>query len=535
MNKQAAIYARVSTDDQAERGYSLPSQIEACQQFAWQRGFDVVAVYQDDISGAKPITHRPEGGELQNAINTRQINTVIVYQVDRLSRDIVDLLATVRDWLRSGVEVYALDVGQVTSELDIVLVIKGWQGSDERQKIAERTKRGKDGKAKAGRVVGVGTPPYGYTYSNGELVINELQAETVSMIFDWYVNGDEQGHSMSLLAIAKRLTEMGIPRPGESKSVSWKLGMKERAHSKAWAGNVWNTGTVHKLVINETYCGAYRYGKLIGYRGNGGQRQLDEQILINVPAIISREMWELAQKRRAYNSKVAKRRTKYDYLLRGLLYCGCGRVMVGGGKGKWYVCTRRYRPTGHEEPCTEPLVKARAVEYITWEYMMRLLTNVDEFEQALREAQALEASQIQPKQKELENVIALLSATEYEAETVAETAKKVRGIVAEKLQAQAVEIDRRYRALQTRKASLEDELKSELTDSSIDDLLQFREAVAIGLNNPMPEERRQWLEALQTRVTVSNGIAVVACRLSRDAVEFDLFTEYNASQNWGVN
>src|SRR5215211_1110190 len=152
MNKQAAIYVRVSTDDQAERGYSLPSQIEACQQFAWQRGFDVVAIYQDDISGAKPITNRPEGGELQNAINARQINTVIIYQVDRLSRDIVDLLATVRDWLRAGIEIYALDVGQVTSELDIVLVIKGWQGSDERQKIIERTSSGRYGKAKAGRV-----------------------------------------------------------------------------------------------------------------------------------------------------------------------------------------------------------------------------------------------------------------------------------------------------------------------------------------------------------------------------------------------
>src|SRR4029078_497152 len=140
---------------------------------------------------------------------------------------------------------------------------------------AERTKRGKDGKAKAGHVVGVGTPPYGYTYADGELVINELQAETVRMIFDWYVNGDEHGRMMSLFAISKRLTEIGIPRPGESKSVSWKMGMKERARSKSWAGSVWNTGTVHKLIIHEIYCGAYRYGKLIGFRGNGGKRPRD--------------------------------------------------------------------------------------------------------------------------------------------------------------------------------------------------------------------------------------------------------------------
>ena len=60
---------------------------------------------------------------------------MVVYQIHRLSCDIVDLLTSVCVRLRSGVEIYALDVGQVTSEPDIVLVIKGWQGGDERQKI----------------------------------------------------------------------------------------------------------------------------------------------------------------------------------------------------------------------------------------------------------------------------------------------------------------------------------------------------------------------------------------------------------------
>src|SRR5687768_6991901 len=99
MNNDAAIYASVSTDDQEKRGYSLPSQIEACQNFAWHKGFDIVEVYQDDISGAKPVASRPEGGQLQRSIESGQVNAVIVYQVDRLSRDIVDLLTTIRDWL----------------------------------------------------------------------------------------------------------------------------------------------------------------------------------------------------------------------------------------------------------------------------------------------------------------------------------------------------------------------------------------------------------------------------------------------------
>lgn len=501
MNRQtAAIYARVSTDDQAEKGYSLPSQIEACRNFASTKGFEVVSVHADDISGTVPIGNRPEGDELQSAIDTRIIGAVIVYQVDRLSRDIVDLLTTVRDWLRAGIAIYSLDVGQITSELDIVLVVKAWQGGDERAKIRERTMRGKAAKAKAGRVVGTGFSPYGYDYEDGTFRIRTNEARIVQLIYDLYVNG-ENGRLMSLRKIADWLTDLAIPRPGET--MRWQ---KRGETSK------WEPVSVMRIIRNETYCGIWRYGQ--------------EEIPVRVPAIVSRELWELAQIRRAYNSKVAKRKTKRDYLLRGVLFCGCGKRMVGSNG--LYYCPQRYGTNGKEK-CTEPFVKACKVEYIAWGYILQMLTNADEFECALREAQALEAEQQQPKQKELEHVIALLTATEYEAETVAATLKKVKGIVGEKLQVQSDEIDRRYQVLQVRKKKLEEELKSELTDTTIADLLQFREAVAVGLNNPTHEERRLWLELLQTRVTVTNEIAVVTCRLSGEEAEFELFSTLRKS------
>jgi len=530
MTKQAAIYARVSTDDQAEHGYSLPSQIEACRKFASQKGFDVAAVYQDDISGAKPISARPEGLELQKAIESGQIRAVIVYCVDRLSRDIVDLLTTVRDWLRAGVEIHALDMGQVASELDIVLVIKGWQGSDERKKIAERTKRGKDGKAKAGKVVGVGPSPYGYTYADGELAINESQAKIIRKIFEWYVNGDENGHMMSLFAIAKRLSAMRVPRPGESMSVNWKM---KRGKYSVWDGRVWNTSTVHKIVINELYAGVYRYGRSIGAHGSGGKRPLEEHILISVPAIVSREMWELAQARRAYNSKIAKRRTKHEYLIRGLIYCGCGRVMVGG-KGKYYYCTRRYTPIGREEPCKEPLVSAGLIERVSWDCIMKFIRDPQKFEEKLREAQAQETATMQPKQKELEHIIGLLKDTEKEADAIARATPKAKGIIAAKLEQQGDEVNKRYQALTKRKIELQDSLAFELTERNIDNLLKFRETVAVGLENPTNGDRRRWLEILQTKVTVTNGIAVITCRLGGKPLEYRL-TEYNITQGWVVS
>jgi len=148
-------------------------------------------------------------------LTSRQADAVIAYQVDRLSRDIVDLLASVRNWIRSGVEAHTCDIGKIESELDIVLVIKGWQGSDERIKIRERTMRGRNGKAKSGRVVGSGYAPYGYHYADGCFVIVETEAGVVRLVYRWFVNGDGDRKPMTAYAIARRLSEMGIAPPGE--------------------------------------------------------------------------------------------------------------------------------------------------------------------------------------------------------------------------------------------------------------------------------------------------------------------------------
>jgi arginyl-tRNA synthetase len=106
-----------------------------------------------------------------------------------------------------------------------VLVIKAWQGSDERKKITERTTRGRHQKAKSGKVVGTGKPPYGYKYQNGEFVIDEVQAQIVRSIFKWYVIGDESGHTLPLTHIRNRLYESGVKPPYDNRSKSGEWGI----------------------------------------------------------------------------------------------------------------------------------------------------------------------------------------------------------------------------------------------------------------------------------------------------------------------
>jgi hypothetical protein len=191
-----------------------------------------------------------------------------------------------------------------------------------------------------------------------------------------------------------------------------------------------------------------------------------------------------------------------------------------GTKGRYY-CTRRSNYYDRYE-CNEPLVIGRIVEPLTWNYILDLIRFPDQFEERLRQAQANEYSTMEPKRRELKNVQALLADTEEEADGLVIAIRQAKGRISEKLKQQEDEVNQRYEALQSRMAKLQGELKLELTDQSIANILRFREIVADGLDNPTFEDKRRWLEILQVTVTVTNRQAVIACRLPIEPIPFDL-------------
>jgi len=503
MTKRAVVYARVSTDDQADKGYSLPSQLDACRSYAEQLGYEVVAEFRDDHSGATPVSERPQGRHMNDLIRSRQVDAVIVHQVDRLSRDIVDLLTSVRNWLQVGTEVHALDVGQIESELDIVLVIKGWQGSDERKKIRERSMRGKRAKARSGRVVGT-RAPYGYQHvrdENGKIETFEPveeQAKIVRMIFQWYVIGDENGKRLSAGKIAKRLSQMKIPTPGEVNS---------GYHRKRPSG-MWHACAVLDIISREVYAGIWRFGMRIGPTRH--KRPEEEWIEVEVPAIIDRDLWDAAQDQRQRNRQFSRRNAKHDYLLSGLIRCSCGRAMSGEyfSNHRYYSCTWRnnHHTNLEKRPCKARSVRADAIEVDIWDSILSIFSDRERLETQLKVAQQQELEALDPKLEELNAVEALITDTEQEAVEIGQAIKRAKGLVAKTLDQNMKEVNTRYEALCKRRDTLQSEVSViRLTDSAIREFMKFAEDVFTGIENADFETKRRVLEMLDISVVVNSG------------------------------
>jgi site-specific DNA recombinase len=165
--RYAAIYARVSTEDQG-KDFSIPTQIEACHKLAEREGYTVLEVHvliDEGISGT--TMDRSQLRTLRGLVSTRAIAAAVVYDPDRLSRNFGHQLLLVEEFERAGVTLlivsHLLEQGP---EGWLFFQMSGALAEYERAKMLERTKRGLVGRAKSGQVNG-GRVALGYRYLSG--------------------------------------------------------------------------------------------------------------------------------------------------------------------------------------------------------------------------------------------------------------------------------------------------------------------------------------------------------------------------------
>jgi site-specific DNA recombinase len=189
--------------------------------------------------------------------------------------------------------------------------IKGVFAEYERERIRERTAKGRRERLRTGKV-GFSVPPYGYRVEATGLVPHESEAATVRMMFGWLVQ-----EQRSLRSIAAELQRLGIPTRHGAK---------------------WRVSTVRKIIANRIYVGEASF------------HAAGERLNLVVPALIDTPVWAAAHAQLRRNVETLRGRpAKRFYLLAGLLRCGtCGRRMSGmGGSGRYYECTNRDRVIGN--------------------------------------------------------------------------------------------------------------------------------------------------------------------------------------------
>jgi site-specific DNA recombinase len=128
---------------------------------------------------------------------------------------------------------------------------------------------------------------------------------------------------MGMNKIAKRLSEMRIPTRYDEINLNGKRSPKKRR------SGMWGESTIREILSSEIYAGTHYYNRLNPKREPGEARVRDrsEWIAIDVPAIVSRDIWEAAQRLREENKKTATRNTQHPYLMRGRLRCTkCGHI-----------------------------------------------------------------------------------------------------------------------------------------------------------------------------------------------------------------
>lgn len=363
MLKNVAIYTRVSTDVQVEQGYSLQTQVDACTARAHEIGAHSIKKYIDDgYSGA--YLERPALDELRQALKAKVHDVVICYDPDRLSRNLSHQLIITDDIDRAGAELIFVSVQFESSpEGRLFYAIRGAISGYEREKIRERTMRGKRGKLQAGKVI-TDSHVYGYDFDveESQYKINLHEAEVIRKIYHWYLIDRIGGAEI----IGQRLAADGVPSPtGKS---------------------LWSSTTIRSILRREMYTGIYYtqtyYHKKVGPKKEVRiPRDKSEWILMTSPAITTkeqlREACNLMDKKRTYKTW---KRTIDVYLLQGLLVCGnCGRkvsVVTTKKVNKYYACVSR-NPRSVDKPCGARYARQEIVDDIFWKTFTDICKNAE--------------------------------------------------------------------------------------------------------------------------------------------------------------
>lgn len=283
------IYARYSSASQNEQ--SIEGQLKTCYDFAERHGYTIVGEYIDRAVSGTNAENRPEFLQMIADSAKRQFTGVLVYQLDRFTRNRYDSATYKAKLKKNGIRVLSAREN-ISDDASGVLMEAVLEGMAEyfSKELSQKVKRGLELNAKKCLCTGGGIA-LGFKVVDKKFEIDEDTAPIVKRIFDMYLSGD------TMADIIRYLNNNGI---------------------KTSQGNPYNKNSIRKILTNKRYIGTFTYG--------------DMEIPDGIPRIVDDFTFEQAQVQLAKNKKApARSKTKEDYyLLTTKLYCGhCGCAMTG--------------------------------------------------------------------------------------------------------------------------------------------------------------------------------------------------------------
>lgn len=372
------FYGRNSSIEQASN-YSLPTQREAAHEKARACGATHIIDFIDaGVPGDLDWIDRPELSRLLDLVEKHGLAGVVVYDPDRLARDLGVQLAVTDIFMKHGVRLeFCTQEFNASPEGVLFYQLRGAISQFERAKIRERTQRGRKKSLRSGIPTNAITT-YGLEYDRPTNTwrIHETEGEVVKQIFAWSADG------VGNLEIAKRLNHAGIPAP---------------------RGDRWWQGSINRMLKNEAYIGRF-YLHRVNQEGIHKNRFLpkgrktkvrirpaDEWVPVEVPALISTDVWEKVRETQVQNStKFRGRRSSMSHMAAGLLRCGsCGWRMSSAKANRprprkpdyYYRCNGRYGE--RRLPCDMPHLKKEELETALWETVRGWLIHPERYRAAV--------------------------------------------------------------------------------------------------------------------------------------------------------
>lgn len=456
-------YVRVSTDNQLEN-YSIEEQTARLKAYCAAKGWILLHIYTDGgFSGGN--IERPALQEMLRAIKENQVDAVVVYKLDRLSRSQKDTLTLIEDKLLA----HGTDFVSINENFDTstpfgraMIGILSVFAQLEKDQITERFTMGRIGRGKAGYFHGGGNAPTGYDYVDGRLEINEYEAIQVREVFSSFLAG------RSINAIWRELSARYTTK--------------------------WSTPKVRNILKNSVYIGKVHF---LGQEYDGVH-----QPIIDVNTFQAANRLLFSSSREEGKNTAQKNPFRAGYLLSGLIYCGrCGaRYSANHG---YYKCYSRAKPTRKfivDPNCKNENWKIEELDALVCNQIDTLITKPGDLEALLASAD---------KEKTVKVDKAAMR------RRVAEIDAQIQKLI-DLYQVGAIQMDTitsRTNALSAERTELLGQIDAPDDIPSVDLFLTAVEAYQQGFERGDTDERRLLIAALVERVTIDGQEVSLSWRL----------------------